>query len=62
LREAEDFARGAWNLSYETMRRWLNRLGLKIASELRKRRHKPHAVGHLDEGRCHIEDLASVGA
>src|SRR5271154_2342793 len=36
-------------VSYETVRRWVNHFGPKIASELRKRRSKPHAAWHLDE-------------
>jgi putative transposase len=36
-------------ISYETVRRWVNHFGPIIATELRKRRPKPHAVWHLDE-------------
>jgi len=36
-------------VSYETVRRWENHLGPMIATDLRKRRLKPHATWHLDE-------------
>src|SRR6202162_4825382 len=36
-------------VSYETVRRWVNHFGPKIAAELRKRRPKPHTIWHLDE-------------
>jgi transposase-like protein len=36
-------------VSYETVRRWVNHFGLKIAADLRKRRPKPHTTWHLDE-------------
>ena len=35
--------------SYETVRRWVNHFGPKIAANLRKRRPKPHTNWHLDE-------------
>ena len=34
---------------YETVRRWVNHFGPKIAADLRKRRPKPHTTWHLDE-------------
>ena len=37
-------------VSYETVRRWVNHFGPKIAADLRKRRPKPHTTWHLDEG------------
>ena len=36
-------------VSYETVRRWVNHFGRKIAADLRKRRPKPHTTWHLDE-------------
>jgi hypothetical protein len=36
-------------ISYETVRRWVNYFGPKIAADLRKRRPKPHTTWHLDE-------------
>jgi len=36
-------------VSYETVRRWVNHFGPKIAANLRKRRPKPHTTWHLDE-------------
>jgi hypothetical protein len=36
-------------VSYETVRRWVNHFGPKIAADLRKRRPKPHTTWHLDE-------------
>jgi transposase-like protein len=35
--------------SYETIRRWANHFGPRVAAGLRKRRPKPHTVWHLDE-------------
>ena len=35
--------------SYETVRRWVNHFGPKIAADLRKRRPKPYTTWHLDE-------------
>jgi putative transposase len=34
---------------YETVRRWVNHFGPIVASELRKRRPKPHSIWHLEE-------------
>ena len=36
-------------VSYETVRRWVNHFGPKIAADLRKRRPKLHTTWHLDE-------------
>ncbi len=36
-------------VSYETVRRWVNHFGPRIAANLRKRRSKPHTTWHLDE-------------
>jgi putative transposase len=36
-------------VSYETVRRWVNHFGPKIAAGLRKRRPKPQMTWHLDE-------------
>ena len=36
-------------VSYETVRRWVNHFGPKIAADLRRRRPKPHTTWHLDE-------------
>ena len=36
-------------VSYETGRRWANHFGPMIATELRRRRLKPHTTWHLDE-------------
>jgi transposase-like protein len=36
-------------LSYETVRRWVNHFGPKIAAGLRRRRPRPHTTWHLDE-------------
>ena len=37
------------SVSYETVRRWVNHFGPKIAADLRRRRPKPHTTWHLDE-------------
>ena len=42
-------------VSYETVRRWVNHFGLKIADDLRKRWPKPHAAWHLDEVHLKID-------
>ena len=50
LREVEDLlAERGITVSYETVRRWVNHFGPRIAADLRKRRPKPHATWHLDE-------------
>jgi putative transposase len=50
LRDVEDLLseRGI-ALSYETVRRWVNHFGPMIATDVRKRRPKPHSIWHLDE-------------
>jgi hypothetical protein len=35
-------------VSYETVRRWTNHFGPMIATDLRKRRPRPHTTWHLD--------------
>ena len=37
-------------VSYETVRRWVNHFGPRIAADLRKRRLKPQTTCHLDGG------------
>jgi putative transposase len=50
LRDVEDLlAERGIAVSYETVRRWVNRFGPIIAADLRRRRPKPDAVWHLDE-------------
>ena len=50
LRDVEDLlAERGVAVSYETVRRWVNRFGPMIAADLRKRRLKPHTTWHLDE-------------
>jgi len=50
FRDVEDLlAERGIMVSYETVRRWVNHFGPKIAAELRKRRPKPHTTWHLDE-------------
>jgi transposase-like protein len=50
LRYVEDLlAERGITVSYETVRRWVNHFGPKIAADLRKRRPKPHTIWHLDE-------------
>jgi len=50
FRDVEDLlaARGI-AVSDETVRRWVNHFGPKIAANLRQRQPKPHATWHLDE-------------
>src|SRR5450432_1673639 len=50
LRDVEDLLseRGI-AVSYESVRRWVNHFGPKIAADLRKRRPKPDTTWHLDE-------------
>ena len=51
FRDVEDLlAERGIVVSYETVRRWVNHFGPKIAANLRKRRPKPHTNWHLDEG------------
>jgi putative transposase len=50
FRDVEDLlAERGIAVSYETVRRWVNHFGPIIATHLRKRRPKPHAIWHLDE-------------
>jgi transposase-like protein len=50
LRDVEDLlAERGIIVSYETVRRWVNHFGPPVASELRKRRPKPHTTSHLDD-------------
>jgi putative transposase len=50
LRDVEDLlAERGIIVSYETVRRWVNHFGPRIAAELRKRRPRPHASWHFDE-------------
>ena len=50
FRDVEDLlAERGILVSYETVRRWVNHFGPKIAADLRKRRPKPHTIWHLDE-------------
>jgi putative transposase len=50
FRDVEDLlAERGIMVSYETVRRWVNHFGSKIAADLRKRRPKPHTIWHLDE-------------
>ena len=50
FRDVEDLlAERGIIVSYETVRRWVNHFGPRVAADLRKRRPKPHATWHLDE-------------
>ena len=50
FRDVEDLlAERGIAVSYETVRRWVNHFGPKIAADLRKRRPRPHTTWHLDE-------------
>src|SRR5664279_4644106 len=50
FRDVEDLlAERGIIVSYETIRRWVNHFGPRVAAELRKRRPKPHTVWRLDE-------------
>ena len=50
FRDVEDLlAERGIAVSYETVRRWVNRFGPMIAADLRKRRPRPDTVWHLDE-------------
>ena len=50
FRDVEDLlAERGIIVSYETVRRWVNHFGPRIAAALRKRRPKPYATWHLDE-------------
>src|SRR5271169_1893358 len=50
FRDVEDLlAERGIIVSYETIRRWVNHFGPRVAADLGKRRPKPHATWHLDE-------------
>jgi putative transposase len=50
FRDVEDLlAERGILVSYETVRRWVNHFGPKIAADLRRRRPTPHTIWHLDE-------------
>ena len=50
FRDVEDLlAERGIMVSYETVLRWVNHFGPKIAADLRKRRPQPHTTWHLDE-------------
>ena len=50
FRDVEDLlAERGSEVSYETVRRWVNRFGPLIAAQLRRRRPRPHTIWHLDE-------------
>ena len=50
FRDVEDLlAERGIIVSYETIRRWVNHFGPRVAADLRKRRPKSHATWHLDE-------------
>jgi putative transposase len=50
FRDVEDLlAERGVVVSYETVRRWVNHFGPIIATDLRKRRPRPHSIWHLDE-------------
>jgi putative transposase len=50
FRDVEDLlAERGILVSYETVRRWVNHFGPKIAADLCKCRPKPHTIWHLDE-------------
>lgn len=50
LRDAEDlFAERGVEVSYETIRRWVARLGPEIAKRLCRQRPRAHPLWHLDE-------------
>jgi putative transposase len=56
FRDVEDLlAERGIILSYETVRRWVNHFGPKIAPDLRKRRPRPHITWHFDEVYLKIE-------
>ena len=50
FRDVEDLlAERGIMVSYETVRRWVRDFGPTIATDLRRRRPKPHSTWHLDE-------------
>jgi transposase-like protein len=61
FRDVEDLlAERGIMVSYETVRRWVNHFGLKIAADLRKLRPKPHTTWHLDEVYLKIDAAWSI--
>ena len=63
FRDVEDLlAERGIVVSYETVRRWVNHFGPKIAADLRKRRPKPHTIWHLDEGYIKMVAWSTSGA
>jgi transposase-like protein len=59
FRDVEDLlAERGIVVSYETVRRWVNHFGPKIAADLRKRRPKPHTIWHLDEVYLKIDAMS----
>ena len=49
-RDVEDLlAERGWDVSYESVRRWVLKFGPLFARELRCRRHRPTSQWHLDE-------------
>ncbi len=56
FRDVEDLlAERGIEVSYETVRRWVNHFGPLIAAHLRKRRPRPHTNWHLDEAHLKID-------
>jgi putative transposase len=56
FRDVEDLlAERGILVSYETVRRWVNDFGPKIAADLRRRRPKPDSTWHLDEAFIKID-------
>lgn len=50
LRDVEDLlAERGIDVTYETIRCWVDRFGPQIASQIRRTRSKPTATWHLDE-------------
>jgi putative transposase len=59
FRDVEDLrAERGILVSYETVRRWVNHLGM-IAADLRRRRSKHHTIWHLDEVYLKIDGCPS---
>ena len=55
FRDVEDLlAEHGIAVSYETVRRWVNNFGPRIAAHLRNRRPKPHTTWHLDGLWCKL--------
>src|ERR1700682_1881693 len=50
FRDVEDLlAERGFDISYETVRRWVLKFGVLFARELRRRRPRPSSQWHLDE-------------